>query len=432
VTLLSLYRALTVAAGPLTPLYLAARRRGGKEDATRIEERHGRAARARPAGPLAWIHAASVGEAVSMLALADRLLAERGLSVLITTGTVTSANLLASRFRGDRRFIHQFAPLDVPASVEAFLDHWRPDLALWVESEFWPNLIGAARARKIPLLLLNARMSARSFRLWRRLPGTIAPILRSFELCLAQDQLQSERLRQLGAKRTLCVGNLKSAAAPLPVSEPELARLSGQIAGRPLWLAASTHDNEEDIAAAAHRLLKRTHPAILTVIVPRHPARASDIAARLRAAGAEVARRSENQPIRETTDIYLADTLGELGLFYRLAGIALIGGSLTPLGGHNPYEAAQLDCAILHGPDMSNAAAIARALDTAHAAETIHDAESLAAAVSRLLMDPSERARRAAAAMAIAEGNRLVLDAVLELIAPWLDRLDAHAESVSA
>ena len=284
----------------------------------------------------------------------------------------------------------------------------------------------------IPLLLLNGRMSARSFRGWQCLPGIIRPLLGSFDLCLAQDATHADRLERLGARRALCVGDLKSAAAPLPVAPAELNRLAAQIGDRPLWLAASTHEGEEAIAADAHRALQRDVPAILTLIAPRHPARAASIAAMLRAKGLAVARRSEQHAIAGTTDIYLADTLGELGLFYRLSGIAFIGGSLVPMGGHNPLEAALLDCAILHGPDMSNAAGLARALATAGAAEIVRDAEALAGGVGRLLRDPAERARRAAAAMAVAESNRGVLDAVMESIAPWLDRLAANADPVPA
>jgi 3-deoxy-D-manno-octulosonic-acid transferase len=425
-SLLQMYRTLTVAAGPLTALYLAQRQRIGKEVAGRIPERRGRASRARPAGRLIWIHAASVGETASVLALVDRLLDEREVSVLITTGTVTSARLIEDRVDPGGRVIHQFVPLDHPGYVRAFLDHWRPDLALWVESELWPNLIHEARARHIPMLLLNARMSARSFRGWQFLPSVIRPVLGGFDLCLAQDSIHAERLNHLGARRAMCVGDLKSAAAPLPVAAAELERLARQIGDRPIWLAASTHDGEETAAADAHRALQRDVPAILTVIAPRHPSRADSIAAMLHGKGLSVARRSARHDIAGTTDVYLADTLGELGLFYRLSGIAFIGGSLVPMGGHNPYEAARLDCAIFHGPDMSNAAGIARALAGACAAEIVRDAEALAGGVRHLIRDPAERARRAAAAMAVAESSRGVLDAVMEAIAPWLDRLAVH------
>jgi 3-deoxy-D-manno-octulosonic-acid transferase len=429
---LTLYRTLTTALGPVVMLYLMRRIAAGKEDRSRFAERRGVASRARPDGPLVWVHAASVGEAVSMLALIDELAAQRpSLSVLVTTGTVTSARLLAARLPEDRAW-HQYVPVDRLAYVRRFLDHWRPDLALWVESELWPNLVLETKARGVPLVLVNARMSASSFQGWQRWPSIIRPLLGAFDLCLGQDAVQAERLRQLGAQRTLCVGNLKTAASPLPVNETELARLAAQAAGRPLWLAASTHAGEEEAVAAAHRALKRRWPDILTVIVPRHPVRANAITAMLKDEGLTVARRSLAEPIDGATDIYLGDTLGELGLFYRLAGIAFIGGSLVPMGGHNPLEAALLDCALLYGPDMSNCAATARDLANAKAALTVHDGVELAAAVAQLIGDPAERARRAAAALEVAANNRAVLDAVLERIAPWLDRLTPHAASAYA
>jgi 3-deoxy-D-manno-octulosonic-acid transferase len=429
---LRLYRSLTTLVGPLVILYLLRRMARGKEDRARFAERRGTAGRERPEGPLVWVHAASIGEAVSMLALIDEIVAMHpALSVLVTTGTVTSARLLATRLPEGRAF-HQYVPVDRPAYVRRFLDHWHPDLALWVESELWPNLVTATQMRGVPLLLVNGRMSQRSFARWQRWPGIINPVIGAFDLCLAQDAVQAERLRQLGARRALSVGNLKAAAGPLPVSEAELAQLAAQAAGRPLWLAASTHEGEEAIAAEVHRRLKRRWPDLLTIIVPRHPARAAAIAALLRQRELRVARRSAADAIDASVDIYLGDTLGELGLFYRLAGIAFIGGSIVPSGGHNPLEAALLDCAVLHGPDMSNCAAIARDLATAGAALTVRNAEEFAAALARLLADPAERARRAAAGLDVAADNRAVLDAVMERIAPWLERLTPHAASAYA
>jgi 3-deoxy-D-manno-octulosonic-acid transferase len=429
IPLLSLYQASTTALGPLVALYLSRRMAHGKEDRERFPERQGVASRARPPGPLVWVHAASNGEAVSMLSLIDRLLVERpALSVLVTTGTVTSARLLAHRLPADRAW-HQYVPVDRPAYVRRFLDHWRPDLALWVESELWPNLVCQTDRYRIPLLLLNGRMSLRSLQGWQRVPGLIGPLLACFELCLAQDSVQAERFRRLGAAAAETVGDLKTAAAPLPCDEGELARVAARVADRPLWLAASTHQGEEEAAADAHRALRRERPGLLTIITPRHPVRADEIVTMLKTRGLNVARRSEGEPIEATTDIYLADTLGELGLFYRLAGIAFIGGSLTPTGGHNPLEAALLDCSILHGPDMSNCAVMAENLAAAGATITVHNADELAAALRRLLNDPVERAARAAAAAGVAADNRAVLDAVLQRIAPWLDRLAAHAAS---
>ncbi len=284
----------------------------------------------------------------------------------------------------------------------------------------------------IPLLLLNGRMSLRSFRGWQRLSGLIGPLLASFALCLAQDAAQADRFQRLGAGGATTVGDLKAAAAPLPVDEARFAELAAALAGRPLWLAASTHEGEEEIAAFVHRALRHEQRGLLTIIAPRHPARGDAICAMLAARGLAVARRSLGEPIDAAVDIYLADTLGELGLFYRLAAIAFIGGSIARKGGHNPLEAALLDCALIHGPDMTNCAAMARALGSAGATITVTDGPSLAAAVQRLLADPVERAARAAAAAGVAAHNRDVLDAVMARIAPWLDRLAPHDAAICA
>ncbi|HLJ63055.1 MAG TPA: glycosyltransferase N-terminal domain-containing protein, partial [Stellaceae bacterium] len=278
----------------------------------------------------------------------------------------------------------------------------------------------------------NGRMSERSFRGWQRLPKLAACLLASFDLCLAQDPVQAQRLAALGAPHVASVGDLKAAAPPLPVDKEALQRLRITVRGRPLWLAASTHAGEEDAAAEAHQILAPIRPDLLTIIAPRHPQRANEIVATLRARGLNVARRSRGETLCADTHIYLADTLGELGLFYRLTGIAFIGGSLRAHGGHNPLEAALLDCAILHGPDMSNCAAIAQALHDAGAARAVADARELGAAVAGLLDDPGQREARAAAAAAVAARHRAVLDAAMERLCPWLDPMAARVEPVSA
>jgi 3-deoxy-D-manno-octulosonic-acid transferase len=421
-TILAVYRGLTIALGPLIVAVLAVRKFRGKEDPLRFAERLGRASLARPKTPLAWLHAASVGEAVSLLALIERLERERpGLALLVTTGTVTSARLLGSRLQSGRTQ-HQFVPVDRPGYVKKFLEHWRPDLAIWVESELWPNLIAATQARGVPTILLNARISRRSYRRWRLFPSLLRPLLERFAVCLAQDATQAARLNDLGAAAET-VGDLKSAAAPLPAHPAELARLRDAIGDRPLWLAASTHAGEEEIAAKIHRRLKLRHPGLLTIIAPRHPARGEAIAAAIAADGLTLARRSRGEAIAAGTDIYLADTLGEMGLFYRIAEIVFVGGSLAPVGGHNPVEPALLGCAILHGPDMTNCAAMAQALRDAGGALPVAGAVELSMAVDRLLGDPDERQRRAAAAAAVAARDNGVLDRILERLGPWLDRL---------
>ncbi len=417
-----LYRGLTVAAGPLIGLYLLRRRAAGKEDAARFGERRGRAGAPRPPGPLVWVHAASVGEATSAVPLIGRVLARRGdAHALMTTGTVTSARLMADRLPD--RALHQYVPVDRPDAVRRFLDHWRPDLALWIESEFWPNLIGETQGRGVPCVLVNARMSERSYARWRRLRGLIAPLLGGFEVCLAQDAREAERLRSLGAGAVRSVGNLKSAAAALPADAAALAALEAATGGRPVVVAASTHPGEEAIVGAAHRSLKPDHPGLLTIVVPRHPARGAEIAAELAAAGLAVSVRSRGDPIAAATDIYLGDTLGELGLFYRAADVAFVGGSLVPHGGQNPLEPARLDCAVVHGPHMLNFAAVTEAFATAGAAAVVGDADDLAGAVAVLLDDAALRERRCARARAVAAAEAGALDRIEAEIAPYVDAL---------
>ena len=417
-----LYRTLTWPLAPLAVAYLGQRRRRGKEDSIRFRERQGVSTAPRPYGPLVWVHAASVGEATAILGLIERLLQSRPeLEILVTTGTVTSADLVERRLPARAR--HQFVPADLPRWTARFLDYWRPDLALWVESELWPNLVLATRARDIPMVLVNGRLSERSYRRWRWWPGLIGPVLGAFDLCLAQDEDQAERFRLLGARQTGTVGDLKAAAVALPFNRSDLLQLRGWIASRPVWLAASTHPGEEQIAAQVHRSLAAEHPGLLTIIVPRHPARGDTIGAMLTTEGLRIARRPRQELVGRETDVYLADTMGELGLFYRLAGIAFIGGSLVAKGGHNPFEAARLGCAVLHGPDMSNCAGMASALAAGGAAETVNGAETLAQAVSELLADPTLRAERAAAGAHVATAGLGIVDSVLERLAPWLDRL---------
>jgi 3-deoxy-D-manno-octulosonic-acid transferase len=405
-----LYGAITSPLAPLVITYLKRRRSRGKEDPLRFRERQGLPGKVRPPGPLVWIHAASVGEATAVLVLIDRLLRERpALTILVTTGTVASAQLLERRLPPRAR--HQFAPVDLPRWIARFLDYWRPDLAIWVESELWPNLVLTTHARGVPMVLLNGRLSAGSHARWRWLPGLIRPVLGAFELCLAQDDEQAERLRRLGAREVVAAGDLKTAAEALPVDGLQLGSLRRQIGRRPVWLAASTHPGEDEVVADVHRRLATIHPA-----------RGDTIETMLTQRRLQTARRCRGEPITDRTDIYLADTMGELGLLYVLAEIAFIGGSLVPKGGHNPFEAARLDCAVLHGPHTGNCAGMAADLDAIGAAQTVSNADELTRAVSALLADPHLRGERAAAGKRAAAGLG-VLDTVLMHLAPWLDPL---------
>lgn len=426
---LALYRGATTAAAPLIRRYLHARLRAGKEDRSRLNERFGVASVARPEGPLVWLHAASVGESQSMLSVIDRLLTERpALNVLITTGTVTSARILAERL--PPTVIHQYTPVDSLPWVRRFLDHWRPNLVLWVESELWPNFLIETSGRDVPMVLVNARMSPRSYRAWRRAPGAARALLQSFELCLAQADEEGQRLTALGAQTVECPGNVKYAAAPLPANADALARLKIDTEGRKLWLAASTHPGEEEQVAAAHTQVQHSHPNLLTIIVPRHAVRGPDIAAALASADHRVALRSRDDAIAPDTDIYVADSMGEIGLFYRLADVVFIGGSLVPHGGQNPLEPAKLECAIVHGPHMENFRAIEGELRAAGSTSVVSDPEDLAREVDALFEDDGLRKARIAAALDVAGRKTQILDSIFASLAPFLVRLDEDAAPV--
>jgi 3-deoxy-D-manno-octulosonic-acid transferase len=373
----------------------------GKELAVRLPEREGIDPTPRPPGRLVWLHAASVGESQSILPLLSALRAEApDLSILLTTGTVTSAALLAARLPelGLEAVLHRFVPLDVPAWVARFLDHWRPDAAGFIESELWPNLIDGCRVRGIPMMLVNARMSARSLRGWQRVPGFARQMLGAFDRVQAQSEADAARLRLLGARQVDAPGNLKLAAAPLPADAAELARLRALIGERPVWLAASTHPGEEDVAGQVHRCLAAAHPGLLTIVAPRHPERGAAVAAALVAP-----RRAVGQD-PGTTGIWIADTLGELGLLYRLSPLVFVGRSLVGQGGQNPLEPARLGCAIAVGPHTANFAEAVQALEAAGALTRVADAAGLAGWVDGMLRDPARRRAAGTAACAAAQG----------------------------
>jgi 3-deoxy-D-manno-octulosonic-acid transferase len=419
------------AAAPILPFYLRRRIRRGKEIPDRLPERYGHHA-ARPDGTLLWLHAASVGETLSMLPLVEALAATApALSFLVTTGTVTSATLLGQRLPPALagRVVHRFVPLDVPGWVRRFLDGWRPDAAVFVESELWPNMIAAAARRGVRLGLVNGRMSAKSARWWARAPGLARKVLAPFTLVLAQSEADSARLRALGAPAQY-LGNLKFAAPPLPVDAAELARLRHLLAGRPVWLAASTHPGEEALAIAAHRHLAARQPGLLTIIVPRHPERGAEIAA---LGGAlRVARRGVGEDPAPGSELLVADTLGELGLFYRLAACAFVGGSLVPHGGQNPLEPARLGCPILLGPHAWNFAEIVARLEAAggiaRVAPATDAASALAEAVSAMLTVPDRGRAQAEAAAGVAAEEAGLPERIAAALVPLLSlRGDAAA-----
>ncbi len=415
----SLYRFLSYAGGPLIDFYLMRRKQVGKEDPKRYTERLGHPGFPRMSGPLVWVHAASVGEGVSVLPLIKAVVNKyRDVNVLLTTGTVTSAKVLESRL--PKRAFHQYAPIDKLVTVRRFLDHWRPDLALWVESELWPNMIIETHRRGCPLIQINARLSPNSYEKWQKYNSLARDMLICFSLSLAQSEEDVTRLKKLGAPNAKCLGNLKFDAPALPADPKETGKLVTATGERPMWVAASTHPGEDELIADAHIKLKLAHDKILTVIIPRHPERGEDIERMLKEKKLTVARRSQKQDIEENTDIYIADTIGELGIFYRMAGITFMGGSLVEHGGQNPLEAARLECALLVGPHTASFTDIYNELEKEHAVIRVRDSDALAEKVGVLLSDHEKQEDFASRAMKLMASKSGILEHYMDALSPYL------------
>ena len=414
------YQKVTSLLKPLIMLYVSVRKRKGKEDVQRFNERLGVAAMPRPKGRLVWLHGASVGETVSMLPLITKMREEYPrLNVLVTSGTVTSAKIMAGRL--PKGVIHQYVPLDIKEYTDKFVSYWKPDLALWFESDFWPNLIVSASEAKVPLILVNGRISDRSFEKWQKARSFIAELQGKFALSLGQTKEDARRLKKLGARNALSVGNIKYAADDLPCDAEKIADLQKQIAKRENFVAASTHNDEESRLADIFLSLKPKHPSLLLIIVPRHPKRGAEIAQSLRAKGLMVALRSKGEKITKNTDIYIADTIGEMGIFYRLSDIVFMGGSLVPHGGQNFLEPARLKSAIVVGGFMHNFTEMTRNAVRAKAIIQVKDDKALAISLEKLLKNKKMRQKYIANGARFALNESAVLDRVFAQVVPYIN-----------
>lgn len=431
-SLLWLYKKGMTAGEPVIRALLKRRAGKGKEITERLSERYGIPSRARPDGTLIWVHVASVGEAQSMLSLINLILEQMSQAhVLVTSVTVTSAQLLAERL--PERAFHQFSPIDHPGWVRHFLNHWKPDLVLWAESELWPNTLHLLSKRHVPVALLNAHMSAGSFRNWSRAKKMSLDMLSVFTVILAQTQEDADRYIQLGGRSVVLTENLKYAAQPLPCDAQDLKKLQDAIGHRTVWLYASTHDGEEELAAEIHARLSKEFPSLLSIIAPRHPNRREEIAAKL--PPAHTLFRGEDKKLPQPdTQIYVADTLGEMGLLYRAAGLACIGRSFSRDGGggHNPIEPALLRCAILSGPNVQNLAQIYADMSAESAAIIAETPEKLEKTLHDLLSSPARLKELQESGYAFADRKARSLTQIIEELEPLflmanLPVLKAHA-----
>lgn len=399
--------------------YIKKRQLNGKEDVKRFNERIGRPAKKRPEGKLIWLHGASVGESLSMLPLINKLLESYPDShVMVTTGTVTSAEVMEKRL--PERAFHQYIPIDNPAFVTRFIRHWQPDLVLWFESDLWPALLSGIKRKNIPLILVNGRISNKSFKRWQQFDFISKELLDCFTFCLGQSEEDAYRLRVLGAKNSMCLGNLKYAGINPPVDPDKKAEIESQINSRPLWVVSSTHHDEE---LKIGRFLKKTNsevPGLLTLIAPRHPNRGPEIQEQLNSLGLKTALRSKGEKITPDTDVYIADTIGEVGIWYDLSPIVFIGGSLIPHGGQNFMEPSRFRDAVIVGPYMHNFTDAMNRAKKADAVIQINDAAELETTLLQLLKNKDLLEAKRSLAYNWAYGEAKVLDGIVEKIKGYL------------
>ena len=395
--------------------YVEKRKQKGKEDINRFNERVGRPKMPRPEGKLFWLHGASVGESVSMLPLINRILETYpDAHVMVTTGTVTSADVMQKRL--PERAFHQFIPIDNPIFTTRFVKHWRPDVALWFESEFWPAVLSSIKRKNIPLILINGRISNKTFKRWQQFDFICKELLACFDLCLGQSEEDAYRLKVLGAKETICLGNLKYAGLPLPIDEKAKKEMLDQIKKRPFWLASSTHNDEELRIAKVHKRLKEQFPDLLTIIAPRHPNRGEEIASEIAKLDLTTALRSNGDKITPKTDIYIANTIGEMGLWYDIANIVFIGGSLVPHGGQNFIEPSRVRDAVIVGPHMHNFTDAMNRAKKADAIIQVSDTTELEEMVRELLSNESLLEAKRSLAYNWAVSETKVLDGIMDKI----------------
>lgn len=414
-TALFFYQCLLILLYPIILLLLFYRLLKGKENKARLHERLGFPKKERPEGKLIWMHGASVGECLSMLPLVKKLLDEdKNLHIMVTSGTVTSADLMQKRL--PERAFHQFIPVDTPLAANRFVKHWNADAILWFESDFWPCILKAIYKNKKPLILLNGRISDKSFARWQKFPHIIKIIQSLFTLSFGQTIEDARRLKVLGAQDVVSTGNLKFAAVNPPFDAEELKKIHQSIGDRPVWCMASTHDDEETQGADIHLELIKKFPNLLTVFVPRHPNRAENIIQMIQKKGLTVAQRSKHETITEKTNVYLADTIGEMGLLYQIAPIVFVGGSLIKFGGQNMLEPMRLSRMVVIGPHAFNFREIVKTAKEKGALIEVADKSGLKDTVEKFLSNPTayQQLRQNAHELATSEMN--VLDRVWDIL----------------
>lgn len=419
----SSYYCLSWLGAPLVSTYLGWRAFKGHEDKSRISERLGKASIPRPAKSILWVNAVSVGEAMAALSFIQAILKKYPeIKALLTTTTVSSAKILEKRL--PKNVIHQFCPVDTPQAIKRFLNYWKPDLAIWIESELWPNLIHETQRRGIPTILLNGRISLKSFSNWRKVKGVISPLLSRLSVCAVQSEEQASFFKTLGAGAISIMGNIKLMMSPLNVDSKKYDALKEEVGERPLWVAASTHPGEDEIVIETHKILRKSHPNLLTILVPRHVERATSVQSLATKAGIPSALRTEKVPLKEV-EMYIGDTLGEMGLFYALSPVVLMGATFVPKGGHNPVEAAQKGAFVLHGSYTFNNPQLYSTLASLGLSQEVENTKSLPSLIERWLKKKKENCDEPSPLKSYREEG---LKNLINLLSPYLKTLRVERE----
>jgi len=384
-----IYKLITILLYPFIPLYLRIRILNNKEDVNRINERYGIASQKKKEGKLIWFHAASIGESLSIITLIKEIQKKNSSQILVTTGTKSSAQLIKQKL--NKKITHQFIPLDNPLFIERFLSYWRPSIGIFVESEIWPNLILKSKEKKIKLIIINGRMTSKTFKRWSVFSSVSRKIFSCFDDCFTQNNDSLIHYQKLGVNKACHTGNLKFTSSPNKIDVKAKNKIKKIFEGRKIFVAASTHPGEEDIILDITKEIRSVRKEFISVIIPRHPNRKSFIKNQVLE---KVILRSQSKKIKKDTSIYIADTLGELELFYSIADFIFIGGSFVNHGGQNPIEASYYGKLIHHGKFIQNFTDVYSILKKSHITKLVKSPQELVRHIQKNYDKPKKLSKK--------------------------------------
>jgi len=368
----------------LSPIIILVRIIKNKEHKYRFKEKFCFFSKKRGNGKIVWFHGSSVGEIMSIIPLIEKMEKNKSINkILITSSTLSSSKVL-SKFKL-KKTVHQFFPIDSNFLTKKFLKYWKPSVAIFIESEIWPNMLLNIKKKTIPLILLNARITKKSFLNWKTIPSMAKVLFNKFDICLPQNYETKKYLKLLGAKKIKFIGNLKYSESKIEKNNIFRSNLRKIFKSKKLWCAASTHYNEEEISAIAHQKLKKKYNNLLTIIIPRHIQRVKKIKNKIEEMGLKVQTHSQSKKINKNTEIYLVDSYGETKSFYKICKTVFLGGSIIKRGGQNPLEPVRFGCKVLHGPNVQNFTEVYNLLNSYKLSYKFHNINQLIASIKKSL-----------------------------------------------